>query len=161
MAILVTDEPLLEAKSWAFKRLIFYSYEPVLCAFHQNTRATIMIKYVLYLLYMHENVKGNLELPYDFCETKWIAFKNLILFGYERVLCDFHRKTRATITMKVIKYVLYMRKRVFSSFELQYIFWRMNSGNSKIFFLYSYGRVLWAFHRKKRATVRWKLYSLF
>lgn len=114
------------------QKLDFFGYGRVLWTFSRKTRATLTINFFKSVFYKRENFIPYLEInALRVFETKWWAFENIILYGNRRVLYAFHRNIRATRTMKLIKNVLYMGERVFSTFELPYIFWRMNVGRSK------------------------------
>lgn len=91
-------------------------------------------------------------------ETKWWAFRNLILFYYGCVFRAFHRTKRATNTMKRINSVLYMHEKVIGSLKLARFFGNRKFGVQKLNFvrLWTVGHVLCAYHRNIRATITLK-----
>lgn len=56
-------------------------------------------------------------------EKQWRPLKNLLICGYGRDLCDFHKKSRAMFEMKIF---LSVRDKGIGYFEqsLLYVFWK-------------------------------------
>lgn len=83
------------------KKLVLFGNGRVMWIFHREIIATNTMKLFHSVIYNREKVFSFLELPYPLFDNEWWAIKNLILLGYGRVLRDFHRKTRPTITINL------------------------------------------------------------